>query len=86
MISGSIWGRSFTFRIKIYEEMAQKAMVRIRIVDCYGIAYALDKEYDVEPAEAKRLVEAKKAVPVKGSKLIENAAKKTPAKEKAVKI
>lgn len=37
-------------------------MVRIKITDAFGIGYVAGREYDVEPAEAKKLVDENKAI------------------------
>jgi len=37
-------------------------MVRIKIIDAFGIGYVAGKEYTVDPAEAKKLVDAGQAV------------------------
>ena len=62
-------------------------MVRIKITDAFGIGYVAGKEYEVEPAEAKKLVDDNKAIvisPVAQPKK-ENAAATGHAKaEKAV--
>lgn len=44
--------------------MAKETTVKIKITDPSGIGYAGGKEYEVSPGEAKKLIEAGKAVEV----------------------
>jgi hypothetical protein len=62
-------------------------MVRIKIIDAFGIGYVAGKEYNVDPAEAKKLVDAGQAVALEATAppKKENAVNLGPAKaEKAV--
>lgn len=46
--------------------MERTGKVKIKIINGFGIGYAVGKIYEVEKNEAKRLIEEKKAVPVGG--------------------
>lgn len=55
--------------------------VKVKITNSHGLGYAQDGEYDVTPEEAKKLIEANKAVPVVEPK-VENAKAKMTKTEK----
>lgn len=57
--------------------MPETKKARIEIIDSHGIGYAAGKEYDVDAAEAKRLIDAKKAKPVTEKKTEKATAKNT---------
>lgn len=60
--------------------MATEKTVQIKITNAHGIGYANGKVYDVSPDEAKRLIEAQKAIAWSEEK--ENAAAKKSGVEK----
>lgn len=70
----------FQIKISTVEKSKKTASVRIKITDALGIGYTAGKEYEVDPAEAKKLIEAQKAVPVTEQK-IEKATAKHSGKE-----
>jgi len=83
-IAARLFGRQFKIiKLTIKEiPMAKEATVRIKIVDSHGIGYANGHEYDVTPEEAKKLIGAKKAIPLTGPAKVETATAKTPNLEK----
>lgn len=80
------WGRGFTFKITVkHAAMAKDKMVRVLIIDAYGIGYVAGKEYDVAQEEAVKLIEAKKAVPLAGPDEAETMEKAVPKHQKTEK-
>lgn len=65
--------------------MEKEKLVKIRITDAFGIGYVAGREYEVTPAEAVKLIEAGKAIPLtplEGEGGVEKAIPKNPKIEK----
>lgn len=52
-------------------------MAKIRIVDSFGLGYAVGKEYDVDSVTAKQLIDAGKAIALEHEKVEKASATKT---------
>lgn len=53
------------------------AMPKIRIVDSFGLGYAVGKEYEVDSVTAKQLIDAGKAIALEADKPEKTSATKT---------
>lgn len=80
-IAVSFLGRRLTIlTITKKEIMASEKLVLIKITNAFGIGYAKGRVYEVSPDEAKKLIEAQKAIAWSEEK--ENAAAKKTGVEK----